>query len=115
MDSDAVWALQNDPRVTPTEKLALLATFDRVWIPRKKFSEVHAALGEVSWRTLEAANAARDALKADPKARGICFQGTSTSEDMWFVPVDEGEEDRLLNIDSDPLCHDGQPHWRIDE
>lgn len=123
----AVWNLFRDGRLTPTERLMMGATFDRVWIRRARCAELADALDVfhdfLMTREPDCAPTARSmaviirrALAEKPDLMGVCFNGTSVSQVLWNAPPEPAEEDSagLINILKQPLCYDGKPHWEID-
>ncbi len=102
--SQRLWDLASDKRLSRVERIALLTTFDRVWIPRKMIMEVDSAC----WQLRGGIKGLREL--ADEDIRGVCFQGTSVSDNPWRTPEDDG----LINIDRDN-CSDGKKPWSLAE
>ena len=103
--SDRLWALQSDDRLSRAERIALLATFDRIWVPREMIPEVAEAFAHLGGSIVGLAGMVNEAI------RGVCFQGTSVSENLWSRNDEEGG---LINIDRDPCCNGKKP-WCLAE
>lgn len=97
-----LWDLASDKRLSRTERIALLTTFDRVWVPREMIAEVSAACVELGGGINGLSELASEDI------RGVCFQGTSVSDNLWSTPEDDG----LINIDRD-VCSDGKKPWSM--
>lgn len=116
-----VWKLFKTPALTDAENLLLGATFDRVWVRRERVSALCDALEVFHDHLMSTkpgfaqtargvALGAREALTKFPTMLGVCFQGTSVSEDQW-----SNRKGGLINILRTPNCVvDGLPHWEID-
>ncbi len=88
-----VWALADDARLEECEKVALMMTFDRAFIPMAylghagncciKFGEMCDNPERTNhWSAIGAAMIAEAAKKHTRHARGVAMSGTSVS-DMW--------------------------------
>lgn len=99
-----VWALHDDERLQPDERLALLMTFDRSYTPIESIGAAarlcvkfhDRVFNSGLWKGVNHWSAFGDVLvtagKLHHRARGICLSCTSVS-DPWGYPSDEWLDD----------------------
>lgn len=101
---DRLWKLSDDPRLSETERIVHVSTFDRAFVRRENILRVADAL--------EAFVPASDNLKLQASllrtayrdgARVVGWQQTTVSECLWEMATEDGEDSRPFNIDSDAL------------
>ncbi|MEE9341060.1 MAG: hypothetical protein V3V21_05290 [Thermoplasmata archaeon] len=120
-DTEALWTLQNDPRLADYERLALLSTFDNAMLRREYFELMADALFAIAeeksaprpGHLVEQAITFR-AMLADEECYAACWIQTSVVADPWHrydaCPTCGQNEDvvRMFDLSRD----DG--HWFID-
>lgn len=103
-----LWALHHDIRLSRGERLALLSTFDMVWIPKAIHGEVAAGVRALG-ATLPTELDERMAMK---EWHGWCAQMTSVGEDTWEYRSPSGRYQRNRNVYKGPAFQ-GQMPWPI--
>lgn len=108
LDKDAqqrLWSLAKDPAVPLHERKVLLSTFDWAIVPQALFGRMADWMRQFRAETYCANKVCHlpeiaEELGKIPQAyRGVCFYGTSVSEDLWIVR--EGETERPYDITRD--------------
>lgn len=102
-----VWDLWKDPRLSQSERVTFLATFDRALVRRSElletarcFREVSADLGRESHFAPMADRL--EELFRDETVLCVCWYPHSVAEDLWWVEAEADEEEgRPYNIDTD--------------
>jgi hypothetical protein len=102
--SEELWPLWKDPRLPRAWRAALLVTYDFSIVERARAKEIAGLLREfvISVGTrdrvchLPAVADLLDALPGD--AIGMCFHGTSITEDWWHPWDDEKEESTTYDL-----------------
>ena len=108
-DGKALWDLRIDPRLSDTDRMVHVSTFDRAFVRRENILRVADALDgfvPASDNLKQQASHLRAAYVNG--ARVVGWQQTTVSENLWSLEFgdgdDEGEtEERPLNIDRDPI------------
>lgn len=106
-DSEKLWPLWKDMRLPRAWRAALLVTYDYAIIEKPRFREFAGYLRqfcmdvgprERACRFPEIANLLDK--HADDDVRGMCFYGTSLSEDVWHEWDGEKDESIPYNFDA---------------
>jgi hypothetical protein len=82
-ESQAVWDLANDSRLTEPERIALISTFDNVACYKKDFGRLCSAFREFIGNTSLPEQAdVIEKLANDKNAIGVCWNQTSVNSDI---------------------------------
>jgi hypothetical protein len=104
-----IWNLADDEKVSDTDKIALMSTFDRVVVKKEYFDTVIKAFNEFDGQTsLKEQSDILEKMKSDDDVIAVGWNQTSVNGDTWanFGGYDEEKDDYLpYNINT------GEKHW----
>lgn len=101
-NGDSVWALAKDPRLSETDRLSLLTTFDRAIVTREHATAVANALESFCPSTENLTGQASIIRKAIADgAIAIGWQATTVAENLWCIATPDIDEVRPYNIHTD--------------
>ena len=101
-----IWPMWKDPRVPKHWSIALLVTYDRAVIEYERFKEVAKALRDfvtdvgIRGRACHLL-AIADLLEKSNPCKGMCFYGTSLSDNPWYEWDNEKEENLPYDFDKE--------------
>lgn len=113
---EPLWSMFGKGKLSRRDEIILGMTFDRVWVKRETVPELVEAMrsfykqygaGKVA-TLLAAADVLQKWFDEHPDDRGVAFNQTSVSESLWSVYIEEEDEKRPYNIDTDT-----KGHWEL--
>lgn len=124
LDFNPVWSFCNNFKMERSDTIAMVSTYDRVWVAKEHLNEVAEAWENV-WKyvdskvrqygktddTIRRVAVVLRRASEDENIRGICFNHTSVNSNPWQIRIDE-DESRPFNFDTDTEL-DSKPIWEL--